>query len=197
MPALIYIHGFLSSPLSHKAQRVKQWLTDNRPEIHYHCPHLTPYPQEVCPLLEALVESLLPQPVYLIGSSLGGYWATYLVEKYNVSAVIINPLAEPGRLIPAYKDMPLKNYHTDHVYQLDESHVQALMAIDTPQIKRLDNYWLMVQTNDQTLDYRPAVKKYSGCKQLVEQGGDHSFVGFDNWLGEIMNFFDNFTHSRL
>src|SRR5690606_11448377 len=83
MPALIYIHGFLSSPRSWKAQQVQQWLAQNRPDIRYHCPHLTPYPDETRQALETLVESLLPEPVYLMGSSLGGFWASWLAEKYD------------------------------------------------------------------------------------------------------------------
>ena len=71
--------------------QVEQWLRDNRPDIEYHCPFLTAYPGQTRQTLETLVESLLPDPVYLMGSSLGGYWATWLVEKYKLRAVLINP----------------------------------------------------------------------------------------------------------
>jgi uncharacterized protein len=95
MAALLYLHGFLSSPSSFKAQQAQVWLAAKHPEIDYHCPQLSPYPAETQQLLEQLVQSLLPQPVYLMGSSLGGFWATGLAEKYNLRALLINPAVNP------------------------------------------------------------------------------------------------------
>lgn len=189
MSALIYIHGFLSSPLSHKAQQVQTWLAENRTDIDYHCPFLPPYPGQARDLLESLVESL-PGPVYLMGSSLGGFWATYLAEKYDLRAVLINPAVKPSMLMPEYVGVELQNYHTDDTYVLSEQHIDELRAVDTPQIQRLDNYWLMAQTGDETLDYRLAVEKYRGCKQLVEEGGDHAFQDFERWIGRTIDFLE-------
>ncbi len=191
MPALIYIHGFLSSPLSHQAQQVKAWLEEHRQDIGYHCPFLSPYPDEARALLEQRVESLLPEPVYLMGSSLGGYWATFLAEKYDLRAVLINPAVRPSMLMPDYIGVDVKNYHTEDSYRLSPEHVEQLRAVDTPTIERKDNYWLMVQTGDETLDYRLAVEKYQGCKQLVEDGGDHSFQAFERWIPESIAFLEN------
>lgn len=188
MPHLLYIHGFLSSPASHKAVQVKQWLAIQRPDIEYHCPALTAYPVQTRHTLETLVEQLLPEPVYLMGSSLGGYWATWLVEKYGLRAVLINPAVKPGMLNPEYVNVELKNYHNDDTYILTEQDVEELSTVDVSEIQFHDNYWLMVQTGDETLDYRLAVEKYSGCKQLIEDGGDHGFQNFDRWISEALEF---------
>lgn len=109
MAALVYIHGFLSSPLSFKAQQTAQWLAQQHPEISFHCPQLPPYPAQTQLLLEALVESLLHEPVYLMGSSLGGFWATWLAEKYNLRAVLINPAVRPQDFMPADLEVDLKS----------------------------------------------------------------------------------------
>lgn len=185
---LLYIHGFLSSPLSHKAVQVRDWLKTHRPDIHYHCPALTPYPGNTRQTLEDLVESLLPQTTAVIGSSLGGYWATWLVERYELRAVLINPAVRPSMLKPGYINVELKNYHTDETYTLDEKDIDELLAVDVADISLRDRYWLMVQSGDETLDYRLAVEKYRGCRQLVEEGGDHSFQGFERHLEEVINF---------
>ncbi len=190
MPALVYIHGFLSSPRSSKALNVEQWLKRQRPEIRYYCPFLSPYPNEVQECLESLVESLLPQPVYLMGSSMGGFWATYLVEKYNLRAVLINPAVRPFEHMPAYIGKTLKNFHTDHTYCLQPAHIDELAKADVAQVTRSENYWLMVQTGDETLDYRQAVEKYRDCGQLVEPGGDHSFQNFEKWIPEAVTFLE-------
>jgi uncharacterized protein len=187
MAALLYIHGFLSGPLSLKAQQTQAWLAANHPEIDYHCPQLSPYPADTQRLLEQLVESLLPQPVYLMGSSLGGFWATWLAEKYNLRALLINPAVNPQNFMPKYVGMELKSYHSDDVYFLHEHHIDEIKLVDV-QPKRLDNYWLLVQTGDETLDYRHAVQKYADCKQTIEQGGDHAFQGFERYLDSGLAF---------
>jgi predicted esterase YcpF (UPF0227 family) len=81
----------------------------------------------------------------------------------------------------------LKSYHTDDVYRLHAHHVDEIKTVDV-QPQRLDNYWLLVQTGDETLDYRQAVKKYAGCKQTVEEGGDHAFQGFERYLESGLEF---------
>jgi len=187
MAALLYIHGFLSSPLSFKAQQTREWLAAKHPEIDYHCPQLSPYPAQTQQLLEQLVESLLPEPIYLMGSSLGGFWATWLAEKYNLRALLINPAVKPQEFIPKYVGLELKSYHTDDIYHLHAHHIDEIKLVDVkPQ--RLDNYWLLVQTGDETLDYRKAVEKYAGCKQTVEEGGDHAFQGYERYLENGLAF---------
>lgn len=188
MPALIYIHGFLSSPRSIKALQVQDWLARHRPEVAYHCPFLPPYPALAQRQLDQLIESLLPEPVYLMGSSLGGYWASWLAEKYDLRAVLINPAVRPSMLMPEYLGVTLKNYHTDDTYQLNSTHIDEIRAVDTPHIRRPQNYWIMLQSGDETLDYRLAVAKYRQCRQLVEAGGDHGFQDFERWIPAALDF---------
>ena len=189
MSHLIYIHGFLSSPSSHKAMQVEQWLRVNRPDIEYHCPFLTAYPGQTRQTLETLVESLLPDPVYLMGSSLGGYWATWLVEKYKLRAVLINPAVKLDLLkSDEYVNVELLNYHTDDSYTLTEQDIEDLIAVDVRKINQHDSYWLIAQTGDETLDYRLAVEKYADCKQLIEEGGDHSFQSFERHISDAIDF---------
>lgn len=187
MAVLLYIHGFLSSPLSFKAQQTQSWLAARHPEIDYHCPQLSPYPAQTQELLERLIESALPEPVYLMGSSLGGFWATWLAEKYNLRALLINPAVAPQEFMPKYLGVELKSYHTNDVYYLREHHIDEIKMVDV-QPRRLDNYWLLVQTGDETLDYRQAVKKYAGCKQTIEEGGDHAFQDFERYLESGLEF---------
>jgi hypothetical protein len=188
MSALIYLHGFLSSPRSHKAVQVRDWLAARRPDIDYYCPLLTPCFSDTRQTLETLTTRLLPQPVILMGSSLGGYWATFLAEKYNLRAVLINPVTSPAILDRSYPGEVLKNYHTDDTYILKKEDLSALQAAYTPAISCYENYWLMVQTGDEVLDYRLAADKYKGCRQLVVQGGDHGFQNFDQHIPAAINF---------
>jgi len=187
MAAVVYIHGFLSSPLSHKAQQVKHWLAQQHPDIRFECPQLPAYPRQTQLLLAELIESLLPEPVYLMGSSLGGFWATWAAETYNLRALLVNPAVRPQELIARYLEVDLKAYHTDDSYRLNATHVEEIRAADLP-VTRHDNYWLLVQTGDETLDYRRALAKYRGCRQTIEEGGDHAFQGFERYFDEALRF---------
>jgi len=192
MPALIYIHGFLSSPLSHKAQQVGEWLGESRPNIVYHCPMLSAYPGEVQNSLEQLVESLLPEPVYLMGSSMGGFWATYLAEKYDLPAVLINPAVKPTSLMPKYVGLPLKNYHTEDTYTLGSRDIETLAKLEVHAPQRLNNYWLLSQTGDETLNYKLGVDYYQGCRQTIEEGGDHGFERFERFIPAALEFCETY-----
>lgn len=191
MAVLIYLHGFLSSPGSHKAQQVKQWLAQQRPDIRYECPHLTPYPDQTRKQLQTLVNGLGTERVFLMGSSLGGFWATWLAEQYNLRAVLINPSVRPWEFMPDYLEVDLKGYHTDDSYRLEARHVEEIKALDVARPSRPENYWLLVQTGDETLDYRQAVEKYQGARQTVEPGGDHAFQSLERHLPELIAFLDN------
>lgn len=192
---VLYIHGFLSSPQSFKAQCVERWLATQRPDLRYVCPALPPYPAEAMALLETTIAEQGLDTVYLIGSSLGGFYATYLAEKYRWRGVLVNPAVAPYNLLAHYLHQDLKNYHTDQAYRLTEQHIDELKALDVPEITFPQNLWLMVQTGDETLDYRLAEEQYQGCRQLVEPGGDHSFQRFERWLPEIVDFLTGNYHN--
>lgn len=190
--AILYIHGFLSSPQSYKAKATQAWLAQQRPDINFVCPMLSSYPDEAAAALEQVLVALAGQKVYAIGSSLGGFWATWLVERNRVErAVLINPAVRPQHLIADRLCVPLKSYYTQATYTLEQSHVDYLAQCDSHIITLPGRYWLMVKTGDETLDYRDAVKKYSGCQQTVELGGSNAFEGYEKWLPQIIQFLDN------
>jgi len=193
MAVLLYLHGFLSSPESFKARQMATWLDSERPDIEYHCPHLPPYPEQAAQQLRALIEPLIEQyggAVYLMGSSLGGFWATWLAERYGLRAVLINPSVRPWQFMPDFIEVDLKSYHTDDSYRLSARHVDEIKtyAVETP--RHPENLWLLVQTGDETLDYRQAVAHYQGARQTVEPDGDHSFQGFERYIPEALVFLE-------
>lgn len=195
MPTLIYIHGFLSSPKSAKAQATQTWLQYHRPQWHYECPFLSSYPGETQAALNGLVSQLgEAEDVYVIGSSLGGFWASYLTERYGFRSVLVNPAVHPQRRFATLVGQKLANYHTHEPCILRQQDIDHLEACDAPTINNLDLYWLMVQTGDETLDYRDAVSRFQGCRQTIEVGGDHGFTGYASWLPELIEFFEAPAH---
>ncbi|MFT5084629.1 MAG: putative esterase YcpF (UPF0227 family) [Lentisphaeria bacterium] len=191
MPPIIYIHGFLSSPLSFKAQATQKWLQENYSNVDFYCPQLSSYPAQAKAQLDELCDQLGHSSAALIGSSLGGFWATYLIEMGRVNrAVLINPAVLPHTRFNEYIGARLKNYYSDEITLLSEEDLALLQSLDCAAIKCPEKYWLMAQTGDETLDYRMAVEKYKDCKQLVESGGSHTFDGYQNWLPEIAKFLE-------
>ena len=188
MPTIVYVHGFLSSPKSYKAQISKNYFQQHHSDLTFICPQLSSYPGEAVSQLKTTVENLTGD-VFAIGSSLGGYWSTYGVEKgWFKKAVLVNPAVDPHTRFHEFINTPLKSYSSDDVYLLTQQHLNELVATNVT-ITKPDAYWLMLQTGDETLDYRQAQARYNACQQYVEDGGDHSFQNFEKHLPEIARFF--------
>ena len=121
------------------------------------------------------------------GSSLGGYYATYLAEKYAATAVLINPSVKPYQTLKAHLGEN-RFYFDDGYWDFNESHIKQLTDMSVEKITQADRYFVLLQTGDETLDYREAQLKYKQATCIIEQGGDHSFVGLERYLPQIIQF---------
>jgi predicted esterase YcpF (UPF0227 family) len=184
---LIYIHGFNSSPASHKSRLLKQRLEAMGKGREFLCPALPDRPARAIELLETKMHGIEPEVVTLVGSSLGGYYATYLAEKFSVRAVLVNPAVKPQEGLRAYLG-PQRNLYTGEPYELTPEHLEELQALEVNRPTRRDRYYLMVTTGDEVLDYRDAVAKYAGARQLVVPGSDHGFGDFGAYLDSVLEF---------
>ena len=190
---ILYIHGFNSSPLSIKAELTRQYVAENYQGVGFFCPQLATTPAKAIKQLEQLIEQHGSKVQwYLIGSSLGGYFASYLTGKYGCLAVLVNPAIKPYELLHDYIGEQVNPY-TQVVYQVTEDHMQQLQDLEqeAPSItsRQKNNYLVMVQTGDEVLNYQQAVEKYQHCRLIVQEGGDHSFINFDKCLPPIINYF--------
>jgi predicted esterase YcpF (UPF0227 family) len=178
---LVYLHGFNSSPQSHKAQVMQRYAAEHG--VEFVCPALPPLANEAMREIEKLP---LKKEVCLVGSSLGGFYATYLAEKHGLRAVLINPAIEPHVGLRAYLG-PQKNLHTGEPYELTEAHLKEWEKLYVPKVTPR-RYLLLVETGDEVLDYRKAVARYAGAEQVVIAGGDHSLQSFPKHLARILEF---------
>lgn len=199
-PLYLYIHGFNSSPLSYKARQLQHWLSGlNRPE-RLLVPRLPYSPAEAVALLEALVIEHAPRPLVLLGSSLGGYYAAWLTERFAplqpIRSVLINPSIRPFELFDLWLGEN-ENLYTHEHYVLTTEHLQQLKALDCPQLADPSRYLLLTQTGDEVLDYRQGVEKYSGSLQVVTPGGEHGFTNFESYWPRIFEFAGDSELQRL
>ena len=169
--------------------QTRDYLADKYPETGFYCPQLKTSSREAIGQLEQLINDngVSACRWFLIGSSLGGYFAHYLAEKYALQAVLINPAVKPYRLL---KDYPSEQTHpyTGEIYRIGNGEIHDLKALES-NISVKNNYLVMLQTGDEVLNYRQAAEKYQHCHLNIQSGGDHSFVGYQEHLPDIMRFF--------
>ena len=186
MQELIYIHGFNSSSQSQKARETAAWLSQHHPAIRLHAPTLPNDLAAALILLEKTVKNCDHAPG-LIGSSMGGFFATILSQRYELPAVLINPAVHPHRLLKHYLGWN-QNPHTGVRYELKEEHIELLRTMEVSVITHPELLWVLVKEGDETLDYRLAVEWYAGCQLEVAAGGNHAFEDFATRLPEIYAF---------
>jgi hypothetical protein len=181
---LIYIHGFNSSPASAKAQLLKARLEALGRGGEFTAPALPHSPAQAARLLDALAAR--NPGAALVGSSLGGYYATWLAGKHGLKAVLLNPAVRPYELLSEFIGRQ-KRFHTGEEYDFAPQHVEELRALEVERIAPT-RYLLIVATGDEVLDYRRAVERYRGCRQIVIEGGDHGLSDFANHLDAVLDF---------
>ncbi|WP_119394837.1 YqiA/YcfP family alpha/beta fold hydrolase [Salinibius halmophilus] len=182
MQRWLYLHGFNSSAQSHKAQQLQHWQRQ-QPHIEVFTPSLDDDP--------ALVQQALPKLCHnidgIIGSSLGGFYALYCHAKWQIPAVLVNPALNPHELLKSRLG-PQKHYYSDHTWALTADHLahwQTMAAELAPDRRCL----LLMQTGDEVIDAAFTVARLAGIRQIVEAGGNHSFVGFERYFSIIEQHF--------
>ena len=183
---ILYLHGFRSSPASNKVSRLRQHLRAHGQEDALWCEQLPVSPRAALALIERALDRFGGQPT-LVGSSLGGYYATWLAERHDLPAILVNPAVLAYLSLEPYIGRQT-NLYTGESFDFTAAHVAELRALEVQSITRPERYWLMVETGDEVLDYRHAVIKYRGARQTVIEGGDHGFSRWDEHLDEILRF---------
>lgn len=188
---IIYLHGFRSAPASHKAQSLKQRMQHRGLGDAFWCEQLPHVPARAIALIEhAILDAHERRPGHsptLAGSSLGGFYATFLAERHSLRAVVVNPaVVAPIDLQPWIGTQT--NLYTGEAFDFTPEHLDQLRALDTGPLTDPTRYWLLAEKGDEVLDYRHAVEKYRGARQTVLDGGNHGFSRWNDYLDEIIGF---------
>lgn len=190
---IIYLHGFLSSPQAHKARLLGDYLA-KQGGVAYRVPALEPLPETALAAARGSVKAARDEGyngIGLVGSSMGGFYATVLAEQWGLPAVLVNPSVRPHRRLTAYygpQTSLSSGRNSGRKVTLGPEHAAQLEAMAPAAPTRPERYWLLLQIGDEVLDYREAVHWYSGCRQTVEPGGGHQFEGFERHLPAIVKF---------
>ena len=183
--AILYLHGFCSSPASWKVRLLAEALKKRGLGERLFCPALSYVPNEAIAQAKAIINAQ-PGPLTLVGSSLGGYYATWLAETCDLRAVLINPAVVAPISLNEFIGTQT-NLYTGETFEFTAGHIEQLLALDMPCVSP-ERYLLLVETGDEVLDYRQAVARYAGCRQNVLEGGDHSFTRFPELMPQLLEF---------
>ena len=153
--------------------------------VAYVVPAMHHRPARAIAQAEAACGGIAPGDLTLVGSSLGGFYATVIAERTGCRAALLNPAVRPHSHFHKYLG-PQRNMYTGETFTLTQEHVDELRALQPPRITQPGRYWLFVETGDEVLDYREAVDFYDGALQTIVRGGDHSLSSFPEHVPDLV-----------
>jgi predicted esterase YcpF (UPF0227 family) len=184
---ILYLHGFRSSPKSFKARVVHERMAALGRGNELICPQLPASPKAAIELALLLAARHAPGKLAIVGSSLGGFYATWLAERLGCRAVLLNPAVNPLKDLDKHVGVTTA-YHSDEPFEFKRGYVDELAGLRVARITRPERYFLVAATGDEVLDYRDMVAHYEGTRQHVIEGGDHAISDFPRYVDEVLAF---------
>jgi predicted esterase YcpF (UPF0227 family) len=185
---LLYLHGFRSSPQSFKARRLQAWLATYRPDVRWWCPQLPPSPAEATRLVEAGIAEWPRDRMAVVGSSLGGFYATWVAERCGCPAVLLNPAVHPARDLARHIGELTAFHDPAQHFFFRADYVDELRALEVPTITRPTRYFAVIAKGDEVLDWGEMLAHYPGAHVKLLEGGDHPLSDFDAHLTDVVRF---------
>ncbi|RZI41681.1 esterase [Herbaspirillum sp. HC18] len=184
---ILYLHGFRSSPLSFKARMIGARMAALGRSDEYQCPQLSASPRAAIELAEEIAKGVQPEELTLIGSSLGGYYATWLAERLGCRAVLLNPAVKPPRDLEKYVGVTTA-FHSNDRFEFKREYIDELKALAVDRITRPERYFLVAATGDELLDWREMTGHYPGAHNCIIEGSDHGISDFEQYVDRVLEF---------
>ncbi len=185
---LLYLHGFRSSPRSAKAQQVAQWVRERHPGVTWWCPQLPPSPREAMALVMHGISGWPLAAMGVMGSSLGGFYATCVAEATGCRAVLLNPAVNPARDLAKYIGEHTTWQDPSERFFFEPGFVDELRAMTPSIVTRAERYYAVIAEGDEVLDWREMTGRYPGARIRLLAGSDHALTDFPDHIGEAMGF---------
>ena len=185
---LLYLHGFRSSPKSFKAERLRSWLATHRPTLHWWCPQLPPSPREA---MAQVLEGIADWPrerMAVVGSSLGGFYASVVAEHTGCAAVVMNPAVDPARDLAAYIGEHTAFHDASQRFFFHAEFVSELAALAPAQFTHPERTLAIIAKGDELLSWHEMAARYAGATQRLIEGSDHALSDFDQHLPSLLAF---------
>jgi predicted esterase YcpF (UPF0227 family) len=185
---LLYLHGFRSSPLSAKAVKMAAAVQALHPAVHWWCPQLPPSPRQAMAMLMAGIAGWPQGSMAVVGSSLGGFYATWIAARTGCPAVLLNPAVHPARDLASHIGEQSAWHSPQETFFFQPEFVQELRDLDAGSLSRPERFYTLIAKGDELLDWREMSARYAGSQGLLLEGGDHALSDFDAHLAGILRF---------
>ena len=185
---LLYLHGFRSSPQSAKARQMAAHVAQHHPQVRFWCPQLPPSPQAAMAMVAQGVAAWPGSAMAVIGSSLGGFYASWVAQHKGCPSVLLNPAVHPARDLERYiGEQTVWHDPSEHFYFRPE-YIDELRALDTSGHAPAAPELAIIAQGDEVLDWREMAARYPQARQLVQEGGEHALLNFADYLPTITDF---------
>ena len=187
MMNVLYLHGFRSSPSSTKARLLAAHFAQT--EHRFVCPQLPASPALAMELACELIEDRgnAAKDWALIGSSLGGFYATFLAEQFGCRAALLNPAVHPDADLRAHIGEGFA-YDGETPFEFTAEYLDYLVTLKVAAITKPSRYFLLAATGDEVLDWRQMRGHYPGAKNHIIEGSDHAISEFADYVDEVASF---------
>ncbi|MEJ8846755.1 YqiA/YcfP family alpha/beta fold hydrolase [Variovorax rhizosphaerae] len=186
---LLYLHGFRSSPNSTKAQVMARRIAASHPEVHWWCPQLPPSPREAIDMVMRGIASWPRESMAVVGSSLGGFYATYVAGMTRCPTVLLNPAVDPARDLARHIGTQSQWHDPAQQFHFRPEYIGELKALEVGALPRPERCFAIVAKGDEVLDWREMSARYSGSRVKLLSKGDHALSDFERaHLDEVMAF---------
>lgn len=187
---LLYLHGFRSSPRSAKARLVQQGMATRHRGVTLWTPQLPPSPREAMALVMQGIADWPRERMAVIGSSLGGFYATWVAEQTGCRAALLNPAVEPARDLAKYIGEQTSWHDPEDHFFFRPEFIDELRALHCPSLTRPERYYALIAKGDEVLDWREMTGRYPGVHLRLLEGSDHALSEFADYLDEVLAFLD-------
>jgi predicted esterase YcpF (UPF0227 family) len=185
---LLYLHGFRSSPQSTKARQVAARVATQHPGVTWWCPQLPPSPREAMAMVMRGIAAWPRGSMAVVGSSLGGFYATHVAERTGCRAVLLNPAVDPARDLARYVGEQVSWHDPGERFFFEPGFVDELKALEHGAVGDPLKYFAVIAKGDEVLDWREMAGRYPGAKIKLLDAGDHALSDFDDHIGEVLGF---------
>ena len=186
---LLYLHGFRSSPRSAKARLVAERVAERHPAVHWWCPQLPPSPREAMERVLRGIDGWPRDTMAVVGSSLGGFYATHVAAVTGCRAVLLNPAADPARDLARHIGEQTQWHDPGAHFYFRPGYIDELRALEVGALVQPERCMMIAARGDEVLDWREMVARYPGSRIELIEGGDHALSDFErHHLDDVMAF---------
>ena len=187
---LLYLHGFRSSPQSAKARQMAAYVALHHPGVTFWCPQLPPSPRAAMALVAQGIAHWPGAAMAVVGSSLGGFYASWVAHHKACRSVMLNPAVHPARDLARHIGEQTAWHDPAERFYFQPEYIDELRALDTAGQPPAAPEMAIIAKGDEVLDWREMAARYPQARRVVQEGGEHALANFSDYLPQVAEFLD-------